>query len=207
MTKTCEDVATGLTEGLADIVKEHFDDELTHRTTGKTGATIDLEKLKVKVFVDAVDEGGQTNNANGNIRITVRLHGGLEVLRFTMAFYPACCAMVQCNQFSYDCILVNREMVHAIMDHLMNKLIVYWYGNLKRVVFNFVESQYYRNQKYGYAHFGDTNLSPEQTDLRDVKYPWLYEWAISKRHQQLLTVNHNTNRIIHFVDCMVELPK
>lgn len=154
--------------------------------------------LKITVQVTK-GNGGYPDNPH----ISLSLNDG-RVLKFELEHYNYCCAMVQCNGFNYHNMLP-KEFIHEIMDILFNSMQMWWYQAFQRVVFNFVELQWGREKSAGrHYSYGDIPTEPANPDW--INYKHLYTWATSKRHQQLLTVNHNTNNIIHFVDCMWTLP-
>lgn len=156
------------------------------------------EPLKITVQVTKGNGGYPENPV-----IRLRLNDG-DVLKFELKYYDYCCAMVQCNGFTYNNILP-KEFIHEVMDALFISMKTWWYKSFQRVVFNFVEPQRGREHQYG-THYSYGQIPEEPTNRTWIAYQHLYTWATSKRHQQLLTVNHNTNNIIHFVDCMWTLP-
>jgi hypothetical protein len=129
------------------------------------------------------------------------------IFRVEIVPYPHCCAMWQANGFQYCGANSGVDsFVADIMDHIMFLIQKHYYGFLKRLVFNFVEdARTYVDAEgdvlYKYK-FGD-KPPLEETNMDNMRYPAFYKWAISKNHQELLTVNHNTNRIIHFTDVMI----
>jgi hypothetical protein len=129
------------------------------------------------------------------------------IFRVEIVPYPHCCAMWQANGFQYYGMNSGVDpFVADVMDHIMFLIQKHYYGFMKRLVFNFVEGAREVTTDDGdvdYKYrFGD--IPPlEETDMANMRYPAFYKWAISKNHQELLTVNHNTNRIIHFTDVML----
>ena len=124
--------------------------------------------------------------------------GRRMILSFLLQSYPACCAMIQINHFNYY--MVPERFVHTCMDKIITSIRTVFYARFRRVVMNFVETP---SNGRAFA-YGDTNIPVKGTNLDRMQYKYLYTWATTHRHQQLLTVNHNTGNIIHFVDVMMD---
>jgi hypothetical protein len=173
---------------LAKNWKSYFDRELYPENT----ITLNVEQVgNVYNWLVAVNLAGQ------------------QVLRFYIAPYPACCGIEQINHFKYS--YIPEAMVMDLMDLLLKKYLRMSGSSrisCRRVVFNFIEHQS-RNTLSTRYHtdkriwmFGEVGIPVENTNEKLVDFPAMYKWATSQPHQQLLTVNHRTENIIHFVDCM-----
>ena len=149
--------------------------------------------------------------SGGNVSFKFRVvFGTMELLSFCLDPYPACCAMWQINNFKY--VSVVGDCVVECMNKLLQLVQKYYYSSLRRVVLNVVENPRWETERSVYSDyvsdyvpkykFGD--IPPlDETDMTKIKYPKIYTWAKSHKHQELLTVNHNTENIIHFMDVMI----
>jgi hypothetical protein len=186
------DLPTRFEGSVAPALVAEFGDRLTEWARGYDYST--AHGLQLKVYE------GAYYSPEYSFQIRLRF-GGVSVLSFDLSPYPDCCAMWQINHFS----CIQTEWADKFVADAMNGILRLIQGlysdSLKRFVFNFVERPRMENgaPKHRFGDIPDV----AGTDLKRMYYAPLYKWATSHKHQQLLTVNHNTGNIIHFVDVMV----
>lgn len=131
--------------------------------------------------------------------------GTVSLLSFNLDNYPACCAMYQMNNFKHY--NIGDDVIKAVVDRILRSVQRNYHQGLKRLVLNVVERPRYTPRRADGGRdliykFGD--IPPlEGTSLESISYKSMYLWAKSHKHQELLTVNHNTDNIIHFMDVMI----
>jgi hypothetical protein len=122
-------------------------------------------------------------------KLSIGGDNGINLARFTLDLYPACCALHQLNDFYFHRSL-DKETIASLLQWCLSA-----YGMIltrpKRLMINFVEAS--REDMFKY----DDVVPPYDTQV--MNYQTFYDWAKEKAHLEQMFVNHNTNRIIHNV--------
>src|SRR5712664_818372 len=127
-----------------------------------------------------------------------------NLVSFDLMYYPACCAMLQLNNFYYNSrSLGSQESLNQMIASLIKTYEKAFETKVRRLILNCVELP--RMKDGTLLHEYDEVPTDVEVDVDRMKFPKMYIWAKSQKHfQEMVFVNHNTWNIIHCCEVLLK---